>query len=840
VAFISDASNLVSGDTNNRSDIFVRDRLTNKTVGITVGQDLYPNDISFSISANGESIAFSGGDGQSPYTEIFVVNNPFLDSTNLNPSNTVNRLAREINANGAVRKYAYDAVGNITSITDRDGTIQKFTYDKLNRRTQEQWFDVLGNLTRNIVSTYNAAGELTSITDPDSTYSYTYDLDGRMLSVNNEGTPNLPTTIMSYSYDNVGNVLSMTDTINGSLGIATTREYDALNRLTVNAQGNKQVDYAYNAISQVTNKYRYSDNNLVAETNHIYDQSDRLTNIIHSNGTGANTIASYSQTYDEGDRITGVTSNDGNSSYTYDDTNQLISGEYDFQDDENYSYDGNGNRTNDGYVTGVNNQLLEDNKYLYEYDLVGNRTKRTDKSTNEVMEYRWDIRDRLTGITVKNDLGEIIRTAEYTYDAYNQRIAKTVDTDGDGSLAAVTERFVYGRDQNIALVFDENGNVNHRYLFGDGVDQIEADESNGNVLWALTDHLGSVRDVVDDSGTVLNHIVYDAFGGVTSQTDESVVFRYGYTARELDAESGLQYNRARYLDSFTGRFISEDPISFQGGDSNLYRYVFNSPTKFIDPTGEIAFLPILGYIAATAVIGAVAGAGINSARQGLQILEGSRQRFDINEVGASAAVGALLAPILGKAPLLAVPLAIYTAGQGLKDTFCPDKGQPRRYLSGPFDIATALLPFAPKKVTNLSFKLTKNRETIRALPQAKYGHFGFSFNKGKTIFGFGPENPNPIGLKNRESFPGILSNDTTTFKDASQLGIKITESQHAVSAIKFYSALIQAKIDFALGSRTGKQYQLPPKQGSFPQGCYNCVSYPASIGLPASTNGKLP
>jgi RHS repeat-associated protein len=95
-----------------------------------------------------------------------------------------------------------------------------------------------------------------------------------------------------------------------------------------------------------------------------------------------------------------------------------------------------------------------------------------------------------------------------------------------------------------------------------------------------------VRDVVDDSGTVLNHVVYDAFGGVTSQTDESVVFRYGYTARELDAESGLQYNRARYLDTFTGKFISEDPISFQGGDSNLYRYVANNSLNSVDPTGN--------------------------------------------------------------------------------------------------------------------------------------------------------------------------------------------------------------------------------------------------------------
>ncbi|WP_055073653.1 RHS repeat domain-containing protein [Pseudanabaena sp. 'Roaring Creek'] len=430
-----------------------------------------------------------------------------------------------------------------------------------------------------------------------------------MLSVSNEGTANLPKTIMSYSYDNVGNVLSMIDTINGSLGITTTREYDALNRLTVNAQGNKRVDYAYNAINQVINKYRYSDNNLVAETNNTYDNLNRLTNITHSNGTGA--IASYSQTYDQGDRITDVTSNDGSSSYTYDDTNQLVSGEYDFQDNESYSYDSNGNRTNDGYVTGVNNRLLEDNKYLYEYDIVGNRTKRTDKSTNEVMEYRWDIRDRLTGITVKNDLGEIIRTAEYTYDVYNQRIAKTVDTDGDGSLAAVTERYVYGRDQNIDLIFDENGNVNHRYLFGNGVDQIEADESNGNVRWALTDHLGSVRDIVDDSGTMLNHIVYDAFGGVTSQTDESVVFRYGYTARELDAESGLQYNRARYLDSFTGKFISEDPISFKGEDTNLYRYVFNSPIGYNDPSGlagvRAAVVGVRAAVAGAKAIGSGSG-----------------------------------------------------------------------------------------------------------------------------------------------------------------------------------------------------------------------------------------
>ncbi|MEE3718769.1 hypothetical protein V2H45_18665 [Tumidithrix elongata RA019] len=135
-------------------------------------------------------------------------------------------------------------------------------------------------------------------------------------------------------------------------------------------------------------------------------------------------ISSYTQAYDAKSRITGVTSGDGSSNFTYDNTDQLTGADYSFQTDESYTYDDNGNRTNAGYVTGVNNRLLEDNKYRYEYDLVGNRTKRTDKLTGEETDYGRDIRDRMTGIVVKNSLGAIIRTTQYTYDVYNQRIAK--------------------------------------------------------------------------------------------------------------------------------------------------------------------------------------------------------------------------------------------------------------------------------------------------------------------------------------------------------------------------------------------------------------------------------
>jgi hypothetical protein len=50
----------------------------------------------------------------------------------------------------------------------------------------------------------------------------------------------------------------------------------------------------------------------------------------------------------------------------------------------------------------------------------------------------------------------------------------------------------------------------------------------------------------------------------------------------------MYYYRARYHDAAIGRFISEDPMGFGAGDSNLYRYVGNSPTNFTDPTGNFA------------------------------------------------------------------------------------------------------------------------------------------------------------------------------------------------------------------------------------------------------------
>jgi RHS repeat-associated protein len=62
------------------------------------------------------------------------------------------------------------------------------------------------------------------------------------------------------------------------------------------------------------------------------------------------------------------------------------------------------------------------------------------------------------------------------------------------------------------------------------------------------------------------------------------------TGREWDKETGLYYYRARYYDPMEGRFVSKDPISFAGGDVNLYGYVLNNPINYVDPKGLEVFL----------------------------------------------------------------------------------------------------------------------------------------------------------------------------------------------------------------------------------------------------------
>jgi RHS repeat-associated protein len=132
--------------------------------------------------------------------------------------------------------------------------------------------------------------------------------------------------------------------------------------------------------------------------------------------------------------------------------------------------------------------------------------------------------------------------------------------------------------------------MSKRYLYGEAVDQIFAQEDLSKTLgdatrnlWPLVDHLGTVRDLAKQDGTIAAHYKYDSFGNVTSGDTSKT--RYLFTSREFDTATKLQYNRARYYDAAVGRWISEDPLGFAAGDANVGRYIGNQVSDEMDPSG---------------------------------------------------------------------------------------------------------------------------------------------------------------------------------------------------------------------------------------------------------------
>ncbi|MFN2375668.1 MAG: RHS repeat-associated core domain-containing protein, partial [Candidatus Binatia bacterium] len=125
-------------------------------------------------------------------------------------------------------------------------------------------------------------------------------------------------------------------------------------------------------------------------------------------------------------------------------------------------------------------------------------------------------------------------------------------------------------------------------------------------------HLGSVVMLTDEDGMVAAEYEYDAYGRRTAVA-EAVDQPYAFTGREWDEESGLYYYRARYYDPASGRFLSEDPIGFSGGDANLYRYAGNNPVNWTDPSGQTLVvglpwaLPVLIDALASALPYAIGG-----------------------------------------------------------------------------------------------------------------------------------------------------------------------------------------------------------------------------------------
>jgi RHS repeat-associated protein len=147
-----------------------------------------------------------------------------------------------------------------------------------------------------------------------------------------------------------------------------------------------------------------------------------------------------------------------------------------------------------------------------------------------------------------------------------------------------TTNYLYD-GQNVTLLdeLDNDGSVVARYTQGPGIDQPLAELRTGSVSYYQQDGLGSISSLSGSAGSLSNTYTYDSYGKQIGSTG-TTVNSFEYDGRELDVETGIYQYRARYYNSYTGRFLSEDPIGFDGG-ANFYAYVENDPVNLTDPMG---------------------------------------------------------------------------------------------------------------------------------------------------------------------------------------------------------------------------------------------------------------
>jgi RHS repeat-associated protein len=524
-----------------------------------------------------------------------------VDASNNRTTWAYDALNRQISATDPLNHTAttaYDATGEVSSTTDRDGRRIDYAYDADGRMSTEKWFAVGGSLTQTQTWTYDAAGEMLTAQDPDGTYTMGYDPLGRVSSV--QEPFNL---VLTFGYDANGNRTSVLD----SKGGVTTVTFDADNRqLSEQVAGSgvspMRFDYAYDAASRVTSLTRYSNlagTSVVGTTAYQYDADNDQTNIKSTSGTGS-VLANYTYTYDAANRLTSKVENGSTTSYSYDADNQLTA-----DGASTFGYDGTGNRTNAGYSTGAGNELSFDGTYTYTYDAEGNVTEK--KSTSQTWDYTYDNRDQMTSATLTT--GTVVSDrVTYLYDAFGNQIERDA---WNGSTTTVTRYGLDGwnpakptpvgnEDFDAWAQLDGSNALTERGVFGIGADQIIARQSaSGTVAWDLTDHEGSVRQVIDNSGTVLGSVTYTAYGAVASG---AVYDTYGYTGQPLDSLTSYYSmgNGRREYNPATGLFNQTDPMWSQTGEPNPYTYTRNSPTDATDPSGDWLF-------AAPSQVGKVAG-----------------------------------------------------------------------------------------------------------------------------------------------------------------------------------------------------------------------------------------
>ena len=497
--------------------------------------------------------------------------------------------------------FTYDDEGYMTSYINRQGELTTYNYDKANQLVQR----ILGNDNTYNYS-YDRDGNLVSLSDNDSKLSYEYDALDRITKTSTTGSEKQRAVVNLYEYDRNNNRISLRtgleteDEENYRTNIYT---YDEENQLTSLNSPAGNFNFEYDDLSRMT-KMIYPNG---METRMSFEGDMRLSKIEHiKTGLFDRVQSKFSYLYDNNDNKTRLNTFrrtlpiNETLNYTYDKKNQLLTATNPLRSvaNESFTYDlaGNllkqtGQTTNSNY--NENNQLTDDGTYIYKYDMKGNMIERINKTSNKTTRYEWDIENQLIKVTTHETENAMpSETITYAYDGLGRRIEKNIN--------GKTKSYIYD-NEDILAEFDEEGLFEKYYVHGMGIDkplamldnEFENGRDNFTSYYYHKDGMGSITSLTDKEGKEAEKYVYNAFGKMTiyDERDNKIEASqfdnpYSFTGREHDSETGLHYHRARYYNPEIARWISEDPIGFDSGDMNLYRYVENNPLYWIDPYGE--------------------------------------------------------------------------------------------------------------------------------------------------------------------------------------------------------------------------------------------------------------
>jgi RHS repeat-associated protein len=512
-------------------------------------------------------------------------------------------VSRRINPDGSQLRYRYDNSRLLLSeIENQRGEHYHLDYYPNGLIQQETGFD-----GRRTAYEYDLKGQLLKKTEfgddgSELVTEYQRDTAGRLLVKTLADGEKI-----HYSYDALGRLVNVDD---GHWPLAY--EYDLQDRLITEHQGWGTLRYEYDQLGQLSHcrlpdgsklDYRHQSGGRLSSidlngsrltthqfsagreqqrqqglllSQYQYDEQGRLQ--AHSVSQQDRNLFQRRYAYDANGNLAGIDdSRKGNRSYHYDPLDRLINVRG--TTPESFAHDPAGNLLGQGDQPTTNlanvkgNRLLMQGDRHYDYDAYGNQIReRRGTGQKLVTEYRYDCQHRLIGVSLPG--GSV---ASYKYDAFGRRIAKTVDGQTTDFLWQGERLIAESADNRYRSYIYEPGTFRPLAML-DGEGPLKAEP-----FYYQLDHLGTPQELTDYSGEIMWSAKYRAYGNLATLDIAEIDNPLRFQGQYFDAETGLHYNRHRYYNPGTGRYLTPDPIKLAGGLNN-YQYVPN-PTGWVDPLG---------------------------------------------------------------------------------------------------------------------------------------------------------------------------------------------------------------------------------------------------------------